>query len=273
MQTDNAPLPRFIEIERTVAEIDGALTVDDPMMPDEALAHRVSSAVTRPAFRQLAVDSLRALLHLTNLAPTSDVLDVGSGLGRVAMPLTRYLTTGTYTGIDVMADLVEDSQQRIGSRFDNFRFQHVDVFSGMYNKGAEAQPQSLRFDLPDDQFDTIFLFSVFTHMFPDDVLNYYTEFRRILKPGGIVLATFFVLNERSERHIAEGKTKFRFAHEHRGVRINKKELPEGAVAYPEAVADGLARDSGLEKLYVSYGSWAGYPRALTGQDAVIFRKR
>lgn len=272
MSDDPLHPPRYIEIEKLVAEIDAGLKEDDPLMPDERLAPRVSPAVTRSSFRNMAIESFRALLHLTNMTPRSRVFDVGSGLGRAAMPLTRYLTEGSYVGVDVMGDLVEDSQVRFAPRYPNFEFRHVDVYSGMYNEGATAQPKDLRFDFPDGDFDTIFLFSVFSHMFPDDVLTYLREFRRLLRPGGIVLATFFLLTPRAEEAIKGKKTKFTFAHTHRGVRINNKRLPEGAVAYPLVTLDNLVANSGLEKLFVSYGSWAGQPRALTGQDAVILRK-
>ncbi|MGB5253379.1 MAG: class I SAM-dependent methyltransferase [Sedimenticolaceae bacterium] len=272
MTTETPPIPRYIEIERLVAEIDASLPEDDPIMPEERLAPRVSPAITRSVFRNMAVDSFRALLHLTNMTPSSRVFDVGSGLGRTAMPLTRYLTEGSYTGVDVMADLIEDSRDRISVRFPQFQFQHVDVYSGMYNDAADAQPKDLRFDFPDGHFDTIFLFSVFSHMFPDDVLTYLKEFRRLLRTGGIVLATFFLLTPRAEATIKAGKTKFTFSHPYDRVRVNNKKMPEGAVAYPMPVFQELVSNSGLEQLYISHGSWAGFPRALTGQDAVVLRK-
>ena len=265
-------LPRYIEVEQTVAKVAATLPIDDPMMPNTRLAPRESANLTPETFRAMALDLFRALLHLTNLAPSSHVLDVGSGVGRAAMPLTRFLTDGSYTGVDVMADLVDDARERIGSRHPNFRFEHVDVYSGMYNEGAELQPSALRFDFPDQRFDTIFLFSVFSHMFPDDVATYLGEFRRLLKTGGIVLATFFLLTPRAEQAIRDGRSKYKFEHAHGKVRINNRQLPEGAVAYPPEVLNELIGSSGLELLHISDGSWTGYARALTGQDAVICRR-
>ena len=37
-------------------------------------------------------------------APDHKVLEIGCGIGRMAVPLTQYLSTGTYDGIDVVAD-------------------------------------------------------------------------------------------------------------------------------------------------------------------------
>ena len=46
---------------------------------------------------------LRQFIDLANLAPEEAVLEPGCGTGRMAEPLTRYLT-GTYEGFDVVRD-------------------------------------------------------------------------------------------------------------------------------------------------------------------------
>ena len=46
----------------------------------------------------------RAIAHLQ---PTERFLDLGCGIGRMALPLTGYLTSGTYQGLDVWREGVE----------------------------------------------------------------------------------------------------------------------------------------------------------------------
>ena len=43
-----------------------------------------------------------AVLERHGLKPEHRVLDIGCGVGRVALPLTRYLTSGTYDGFDIV---------------------------------------------------------------------------------------------------------------------------------------------------------------------------
>ena len=265
-------LPPYIEVEREVARLNESLGVDDPLMPDESLLLRVSPAATLGPFRELALNSFRVLRHMTHLSPESHVFDMGCGLGRVAIPLTRYLTSGTYTGVDVMADLVEEARGRISSAHPNFQFHHLDVYSGSYNKAASSQARDVRFHFPDSGFDVIFLFSVFSHMLPEDVATYLAEFQRLLRPGGMVLATFFLMTPRAEAVIARGRTEYTFPHPHGEVRVQNPEIPEAAVCYPQPLAEALIRDSGLEQVYTSYGSWSAHPRALTGQDVIVCRK-
>src|SRR5437868_12657499 len=47
-------------------------------------------------------DELKELLIRSGLKPSDRALDIGSGVGRVAIPLTRYLDSGTYDGFDVV---------------------------------------------------------------------------------------------------------------------------------------------------------------------------
>jgi SAM-dependent methyltransferase len=62
------------------------------------------------------------------LRPTDRILDIGSGCGRLAVPLTRYLSgEGAYEGFDVVLPMVEWCRQHISSKFPRFRFQHADL--------------------------------------------------------------------------------------------------------------------------------------------------
>jgi SAM-dependent methyltransferase len=68
------------------------------------------------------------------LAPVHRVLDVGCGIGRMALPLTKHLVRGgTYNGIEIAPWKVRYCRTSIGKRRRNFRFHHADVFNKYYN--------------------------------------------------------------------------------------------------------------------------------------------
>lgn len=75
------------------------------------------------------------LKNRAGLRPDSHVLDVGCGTGRVAAPLTEYLTTGSYTGIDVVKSSIEWCEE-VFRDFENFHFIHTDLYSKFYNPNA-----------------------------------------------------------------------------------------------------------------------------------------
>ncbi len=69
-------------------------------------------------FRATGEEFLTYFIEIGGLRPSDRVLDVGCGVGRMAVPLTRYLSPeGRYEGFDVMANAVEWCQRHITPRF------------------------------------------------------------------------------------------------------------------------------------------------------------
>src|SRR3954453_2758504 len=64
--------------------------------------------------------------------PDSDVLDVGSGCGRMARPLrSEMVFTGTYVGVDVDREMVAWCQQHLAD--ERFSFVRADAYNRLYN--------------------------------------------------------------------------------------------------------------------------------------------
>ena len=133
------------------------------------------------------------------LSPRTEYSTSGAAAGEWRLPLTRYLTTGSYEGFDISGDAIEWCQKNIAARFPNFKFQLTDVYNSEYNPRGKRKAEDYRFPYPDRSFDFTFLTSVFTHMLPHDLDHYTWEIARTLKPKGRAVITFFILNEESER--------------------------------------------------------------------------
>ncbi|MEH6608503.1 MAG: class I SAM-dependent methyltransferase [Halioglobus sp.] len=263
-------LPHYLSNELLVNEIGRSLSGKDPIFPSREDIRKIGPINTLREFKHLGLQSLRVLLNYTNISPSSAVLDIGSGYGRLAIPLSRFLSTdGSYVGIDVMQDAVVDCRQRISNEFDQFTFEHLDVHNGIYNADTSQAAADARFDLPDQQFDVVFMFSVFSHMMPEDVSAYLSEIARVLKPGGMLMTTFFVLNNFSRTQIENGETRRTFAHKHGHVFVDDSLHPETAVAYEQSYLEEILAASPLEHVHTFYGQWAGHRWSMTGQDAVI----
>ena len=102
-------------------------------------------------------DELKELLVRFGLRPDDRVLDIGSGVGRVAIPLTRYLgAEGTYDGFDVVRRAVAWCRQNVTPRYPNFRFHHVKVRNSEY-RGSGALASDFRFPFADASFDFAFI--------------------------------------------------------------------------------------------------------------------
>ncbi len=208
------------------------------------------------------------------LTPDMHVLDVGCGCGRAAVPLTRYLSSqGSYEGFDVIPDLVHWCQEHITSRFPAFRFQLADVYNGEYTPDRPARASDYVFPYADGLFDFAFLVSVFTHMMPRDIESYLGEVARVLKPGGIVYASYFLMNEQSERAMREGRTTINFSEVGDGYQAVADVSAEYAVAYDEGWVQGVYTQHALTIRETQYGKWSGSGDPLGAQDVIIAVKQ
>jgi len=212
------------------------------------------------------------LIKQAGLAPEGCVLDVGCGLGRVAAPLAGYLTSGRYEGFDIDGAAIEWCQQNITPLLPHFRFQSAAVFNDRYRtEGGRAE--ALRFPYGDGTFDVAFLASVFTHMVTAEVAHYLAELRRVLRPGGMLVASYFLLNAQSEAAIRERRVppRYFFPHALEGCRVRDLEVVSRAVAYPEAGIRALHESKGLQITEIEYGKWSG--REAAGNQDVIFARK
>jgi ubiquinone/menaquinone biosynthesis C-methylase UbiE len=215
----------------------------------------------------------RVLKIYTGLRPGHRVLDVGCGCGRVAWQLTEFLTRGSYDGFDVVPELVRWCSENITPRHPNFRFEHVDVANFHYHEQGTIRAQQFRFPYADDSFHRVLLASVFTHMLTDDYRNYSAEIARTLKPGGVALMTFFILNDESRRSLYRPETRPKFWHRRGRLMITLRGDAESAVAYPEDMVRSILHENGLELQQILFGAWCGREQAVSFQDIVIARKR
>lgn len=202
------------------------------------------------------------------LEPGDAVLDVGCGLGRIAVPLLAYVT-GRYEGFDIDAAAIAWCRENITARAPNFHFKAVDLRSTFYNPGGAGPADSFEFPYESGSFEVVFLASVFTHLLTETVANYLSEIQRVLKPGGRVVASYFLLNDDSERAIAAGSARPAFPHRVGRCRVSDPKRPEAAVAHEEQAIRALYRDRGLSLSDIRYGSWPGRPSAESNQDIIF----
>jgi SAM-dependent methyltransferase len=134
------------------------------------------------------------ILSRTNVEPTASILDIGCGSGRLARHFVDYVRhPGRYVGMEIQKPAVDWCAENIAPVNPAFHFYHQDIYNGQYNLEGKYRASEYRFPFEDESFDLIILTSVFTHMLPEDTLNYLREISRLLKPSGCCYSTWFLL--------------------------------------------------------------------------------
>lgn len=117
---------------------------------------------TRPLLEPIATHGIQALLDI--IGPKARILDVGTGTGRISIPLLEH--GADLIGCDISSNMLRRLQEKLPS-------------------ARIAQADASRLPFPTSHFDVVLTVHVL-HLIPPwrEALR---EFRRVLLPGGIYL--------------------------------------------------------------------------------------
>jgi SAM-dependent methyltransferase len=153
----------------------GALEGLLPGFPDEAVQVRFTGNAGElmlwQAFNAYRLIRGLAADHGRPAAAAEAVLDFGCGWGRIIRFFHKDLAASRLWGVDVNPEMIE-----LCRRHDRWsRFQTVPA------EGPTA--------FADETYDLVWAFSVFSHFAEDVHARWLDEIRRILRPGGLLIAT------------------------------------------------------------------------------------
>ncbi len=272
-------------LKQQLTTLQGSFRKVDEQNHNELIPPEELMFIGKGDFRLIGHEFVQLFTGLAGLRHDEAVLDVGCGVGRMAIALTKYLDErGTYEGFDIVKEGIEWCRENITPRYPNFNFQFADIFNQAYNPNGKCKASEYNFPYENEMFDFVFLSSVFTHMLYDDMDHYMSEISRVLKKNGRCFITFFLLNHDSLRYINENMSTINFAYAFPignekdpvmyNYRTSDEKTHESAVAYDEQLIRSLYGKHRLEIVEpVRYGSWCGRKIFISYQDIIVAYKR
>ncbi len=198
-------------------------------------------------FQDSGAGLLRDLIHHAGLTPSDSVLDIGCGVGRVALPLAGFLDpNGRYIGFDVSRRAVKGCRERFAAIRPDFRFEWLDLRNGDYNAGGALAEIEARFPCDDGVIDLAFAASVFSHVRIETIARYLAEAARVLKPGGRFFFTAYALTPDRRDAIAHAQTRLDFRPWRDGAMVMDPRSPERAIAHDAQALAAATEAAGLK---------------------------
>ena len=90
--------------------------------------------------------------------PSSHILEVGCGIGRLAMRCRFPRANGGYAGFHIVPQVIEWCKQHIVGPHDNIHFTLADVYNKEYNPKRSRQPADYQFPYEDETFTSPYLY-------------------------------------------------------------------------------------------------------------------
>lgn len=174
-------------------------------MSDTVLKLEIPTEMRRGHFRKnpdqarasavMALDHVKSVLGIDSFENIR-FLDLGCGDKFSDALINNGIPIREYHGVDVNGPVIAHLKQAVSEP--NFTYHHIDVYNEMYNKkGAPLSPDT---DLgaAGRDFDVVGLFSVFTHLAPDDYKAMLGLARRYIAPDGRLVFTSFIVEGQDE---------------------------------------------------------------------------
>lgn len=264
------PIPLRYAVRKIIYFPSDLFTEKNALVPPKGITFTGSGD-----YLQTGNDFFNYFQKYCNFTPDSSILDIGSGIGRMAIPFTNYLSTkGRYEGFDIVKIGVDWCTKNISNRFPNFNFKLIPLKNDLYRLDTNEKAAELKFPYENDAFDLVFLTSVFTHMLPNDVENYISEINRVLKKNKNCFATFFIIDDESAKSMKENGAK-NFPFDMGNYSLMNKSVKEANVAYKKTYIINLLESYNFEVTNFIRGNWSGIENSPLNehQDIIIFKKK
>jgi SAM-dependent methyltransferase len=256
------------------------------LVPAPPIRASVGPVSYRMFFYGLA-EHLWLLRHVCSFRGNQHLLDVGCGYGKTALALLRTIRPpGSYTGFDIDRKNVQFMNtlfQQLGVH-GHFRADYFPIRNRYYpHPDADQTADEFIFPYQADSFDCAVLHSVFTHMLSEGVANYAFNLARVVRTGGNILVSVFLLQNSPKEEPEAGP--WAESSRRQGLqqppdptdwgrlKVLNPKLPEFLVAYNLDYLTATFRRAGCRLVGEPlWGSWSGRADFLSYQDDLLFRK-
>lgn len=183
------------------------------------------------------------------------VLDMGCGAGRLAFPICAFLgPDGRYTGFDIAPRAVRFARRHVRGEC-AIDFVLADLANDEYQRSG-ARAASYSFPAEDGSVDAALATSLFSHLMADDAEAYLKEAGRVLRPGGRIMLTAFLVSPEDRARLEAGRCRLALQPFGEAAFAVDPRHPERAIGFDESRFMAWVEQAGLQLVgEMARGDW------------------
>lgn len=212
------------------------------------------------------------VIQQTQLQSQSRVLEIGCGVGRLALSIADHVKEGHYDGLDVDYKSIDWCRTHLSTPTQNNCQFHQLLQESQQVESNGFRLSKVRFPYEDEQFDVVYSTTTFVHLPPDEVQQYLAEISRVLKKNGCCLLMFFLWNQLIEQMIKNKKTNLKSTTHHEHYKSMTNYANESANAFHENTVYQWHQQANLTINEVVYGRWSGSSEEMIYKDGIVSHK-
>jgi ubiquinone/menaquinone biosynthesis C-methylase UbiE len=210
-------------------------------------------------YLKISAEFLAYVVDVGGLQPHHHVLDLGSGIGRIAAGVSRYLdpVEGRYIGFDPVKSGIDWCRQTYADQ-PHMRFEWADIYNELYRPDGTIIAPDYQFPCQDGSIDLAIVTSVFTHLYEPEIGAYLAELDRVLKPGGRLFSTAYLFHGSEPQQGVAPHLKFNVEGKDGRHRWHVAGMPPlSAVCYSEEYFNWLFQRRMGREPEIRRGRWRG----------------
>jgi ubiquinone/menaquinone biosynthesis C-methylase UbiE len=218
-----------------------------------------------PAVKQQSTDLHNLCKEYGQLNMQHSVLDFGCGTGRVLAGLQK--TCRHAVGFDICNRFLEYCQQY------QLATHHADVYHEEFNPKGTVDPDTEYLPFKENSFDRVTCVAVMNHQSIENAVRIIKESLRVVKRGGKIIMTAFLLNAQSRTQLQYGNCALQFQEKTPEWWVANASRPYLNCALDETIIRRtIVENKGQIVEPILYGQWRNMNHAPTGHDLLVIRK-
>lgn len=202
--------------------------------------------------------------QIARIQKNFSVLEIGCGAGSLALAFSKYLSGGSYYGIDNDRNCIDWCRSKIALSYSHAHFHCLQM---------ESKHQAMKLPYDNKSMDFVFSTALFSSLNSDDIKIYLMEMSRVLKDGGKCIILYFLWNPFIAVLFKENRSGLKIIENLGEYRNICNSLREKVISFSESNVIQWHENNKLSIEEIIYGSWSSNSTNNFYQDIVVSIKK